>query len=71
MHRTITYKSIDIMVPLYKSLVRPILEYGNVVWSSYLRRNIDLIEGVQKFFTKKIIGVKGMDYEDRLKFIKT
>ena len=68
--RTITYKSVDIMVPLYKSLVRPILEYGNVVWSSYLRRNIDLIEGVQKFFTKKIIGVKGMDYEDRLKFLK-
>ena len=66
--RTITYKSRDIMVPLYKSLVRPILEYGNAVWFSYLRRNIDLIKGVQRSFTRNIIGVKGMDYEDRLKF---
>ena len=37
---------------------------------SYLRRNIDLIEDVEKSFTKNFIGVKGMDYEDRLKFFK-
>ena len=30
--RTITFKSKEIMVPLFKALVRPILEYGNVVW---------------------------------------
>ena len=30
--RTISYKSKDIMIPLFKSLIRPILEYGNAVW---------------------------------------
>ena len=41
--RTITFKSKDIMVPLFKSLIRPILEYGNAVWSPYLRKHIDHI----------------------------
>merc|ERR1711923_376589 len=44
--RTITFKSKDIMVPLYTSLVRPILEYGNAVWSPYFRKHINLIESV-------------------------
>ena len=38
--RNISCKSKDIMVPLFKSLVRPILEYGNVVWSPYTRKYI-------------------------------
>ena len=67
--RTITFKSKDIMVPLYKSLVRPILEYGNAVWSPYFRKHINLIESVQRKFTKCIIGVKDMTYEERLKFL--
>ncbi len=40
---TITYKAKERMVALYKYLVRPILEYGSVVW----RKHIDLIEGVR------------------------
>ena len=29
----IQYKHKEIMVPLFKSLVRPFLEYGNAVWA--------------------------------------
>ena len=58
------------MILLYKSLVRPILEYGNAVWSPYLRKHINLIESVQQNFTKCIIGVKDMTYEERLRFLK-
>ena len=59
------------MIPLYKSLVdlRPILVYGNAVWSPYLKKNKLLIEGVQRRFTKCVVGVKDMEYEDRLKFL--
>merc|ERR1711923_15874 len=67
--RAISYKSKDIMVPLYKSLVRPIIEYGNAVWPPYLRKHIDFIESVQRHFTKCIIGTKNLEYEDRLKFL--
>ena len=30
--RSITSRSSDILIPLYKALVRPILEYASVVW---------------------------------------
>ena len=42
--RTITYKTKDIMVPLFKTLIRPILEYANATWCPYLRKHIDMIE---------------------------
>ena len=57
------------MVPLFKSLVRPILEYANSVWSNNSRKNIDSIEHVQRFFTKCIVEVKDLSYEERLIFL--
>ena len=67
---TITYKSRDIMIPLYKALVRPIIEYANPVWSPYSREHIDLIEDIQHYFTKRIIGLKDVDYEVRLRMLR-
>ena len=36
------------VVPLFKALVRPILEYAYAVWNTNLRKHIDDIEKVQK-----------------------
>ena len=41
--RNITYKSKDIMIPLFKSIVRPLLENAGLVWQPYKRKYIDLI----------------------------
>ena len=49
--KNICFKTKNIMVPLFKSLVRPILEYANSVWANNSRKNIDSIEHVQRFFT--------------------
>ena len=65
--RTIHYKTKDIMVPLFKSIIRPILEYGNVVWNPILRKHIDSIEAIQRHFTRCIIGMKDLDYNQRLR----
>ena len=46
--RTISYKSPDIMTPLFKSLIRPLMEYANIVWAPYLRKHIDELESVQR-----------------------
>ena len=54
------------MVPLFKALVRPILEYGNAVWCPYTIKDINAIEEVQRFYTKRIIGTNDLSYEDRL-----
>ena len=68
--RHLTYKESDIMVPLYKALVRPIIEYGNSVWSPYKEKDIKHIEQVQRNFTKHILGTKNLNYEERLNKLK-
>ena len=47
---------------LYKSLVRPHLEYGNVIWSPATVNEIILIEGVQRRATAMIKKYKGLSY---------
>jgi ribonuclease P/MRP protein subunit RPP40 len=34
-----------------------------------LQKDIDLIEGIQRRATKLVVGMKGMSYEERLKFL--
>ena len=49
---------------LYKSLVRPHLEYGNVVWGPYSKEDIKAVERVHRSVTKWIPRLKDMTYED-------
>ena len=46
--RTITNKSKQIILNLYKSLVRPHLEYCIQAWRPHLQKDIDLLERVQR-----------------------
>ena len=62
-----SYRSKKVLVPLFKTLVRPVLEYANSTWNSSQRNNIDEIEAVQRRFTKRILEVKKLPYEERLK----
>ena len=52
-YRTVTHKSIQTAVPLYKAVVRPYLEYCSLVWSPYLKKDILSIEKVQRRVTQK------------------
>lgn len=64
--RNIHFKSKDVIVRLYKALVRPRLEFCVQAWSPYLRKDIDMIERVQRRATKLIDGCSSMSYEKRL-----
>ena len=46
--RSFTYLAGPTMKKLYTSLVRPILEYGNVVWAPTLKRDQQMIENIQR-----------------------
>jgi len=59
-------KSKETVMPLYKSLVRLHLEYCCQVWSPYLSKDINLIEGVQRRATKLIKDIKHLSYDERL-----
>ena len=45
-------------------------DYATSVWSPYLQKHIDLIEGVQRRATKQLPGLKDMEYEERLKILE-
>ena len=68
--KNFTYRDSNILVPLFKTLVRPILEYGNTVWYNGLKKCRDKIENVQRKLTKHIKGLKDTPYEMRLAKIK-
>jgi len=54
------------MLQLYKTLVRPHVEYCTVAWSPYYKKDKERIEKIQQRFTRMIQGMKGMPYKSRL-----
>ena len=66
----ITHKVPIVMLPLFKSMVRSLVEYGNSVWAPYLKKHIVTIENVQRHYTKKIRGMKHKTYKERLMALK-
>ena len=68
--RNFSITSKEIIIPLYKSLVRPILEYGSSIWNPALRRDYLEIEKVQRRATKMISNISHLSYENRLRHLK-
>ena len=57
----------ELMITVYKTLVRSLMEYCSPLWSPQTVGDIQLLESVQRGFTAKVSGMKNMDYWQRLK----
>lgn len=68
--RNFTYKSEDIILPLYKSIVRPHLEYAVQFWAPHLIKDIEKLEAVQHRATKLIPSLRSKPYHERLNKLK-
>ena len=68
--RTFTFIDREFLTNLYKSLVRPYLEYGNIVWFPQLKRQSVAIKKVQRRASKLIPALKDLDYKERLRQLK-
>ena len=49
----------------YKTYIRPLVESATSVWNPYLIKDIDLVEKVQRKFTKRFPGLFKLSYKER------
>ena len=63
----INYNSKEVVLTLYRNLVRPHLEYCVQFWSPQFWKDIDAIEKVQPRATRLIPVLARLNYEERLK----
>ena len=65
--KTIKFQNKESLSRLYKAFVRPHLEYAVQVWNPYLKKDVKVLESVQRRATKLVPGLKKLSYTDRLK----
>ena len=56
----ITYKEKSLIIPLYKAIVRPQLDYCIQAWNPHLRKDVDMLETIQRRATKLIPGLRDL-----------
>ena len=64
--RSFVSRNKNIIKKLYKSLVRPHLEYCIQAWRPHLIKDIEILEKVQRRASRMVIECKGMEYEKRI-----
>ncbi|GAB0192030.1 hypothetical protein GRJ2_001668300 [Grus japonensis] len=66
-NRSIARQSKEVILPLYSALLRPHLEYCVQLWDPQHRKDMDLLEQVQRRAMNMIRGLEHLSYEDRLR----
>ena len=68
--RTFTQITAEMLPILFATLVRPHLEYGNVLWHLRFKLDADKVERVQRRATRLVPGLSSLTYDQRLEVLK-
>ena len=63
--RAFTSRSLHIWKLLYTTYIRPHLEFAISAWNPYLKKDINLLERVQRQVTKHVHTIKHLTYSER------
>ena len=64
-NRSFTCNTKEVMLQIYKVFVRPHLEYGIAAWSPWLKKDIEVLEKIQRRATRRMSDIRG-SYPERL-----
>ena len=56
----------DFLINIYKSLIRPQMEYGSSLWNQGYLGDLRLLERVQKRWTRAVVHLEAVPYRERL-----
>ena len=68
--RTLVYFDKETVRMLYCALVRPHLEYANVIWHPRYKKHIYMLEKVQRKATRLVPGMEQRTYAERLRILR-
>ena len=69
--RTMVYLNKHNFNLIYKSLVRPHFQYGNVMWSLFLKSDITLIENGQRKATRYVPDINKLKFQERFETLNS
>ena len=64
--RCFVSRDVNMLTRAYLVYVRPLLEVNSVIGSPHYKQDIDLIERLQRRFTKRLPGYSNYTYDERL-----
>ncbi len=65
-NRNISFKTKDVILPLYTSFVRPHLEYAVQFWAPHHAKDIAKLEAIQCRATKVVTSLRNKSCKERL-----
>ena len=69
LNRTFKYWTVENFKVIYCAYVRPHLEYAAPAWSPHLKKDIKVLERIQRRATKLVPKLRNLSYQSRLNIL--